>query len=260
MDNTKKFDGRAADYLAGRPSYADELIDSIYDSCRLNASSEVADVGSGTGKFSECLLRRGAALFGKACTVYGVEPNEAMRLSAERELIGYSSFRSIAGSAESTTLAARSVDCVTAAQAFHWFDAEVFGRECRRILKDNGRVCLVWNVRDTEATVMRELARVYLEFCPDFAGFSGGFVRDDARISKFFGGRYGYSSFNNPQHLDEKKFIARSLSSSYSLRAGDARFEEYVSCLKEVFDSCAENSMLTLPCRSEAYFGRLDLV
>lgn len=258
MDNTRKFDGRAADYLVGRPSYADELTDSILESCELIASSAVADVGSGTGKFSECLLRRGATLFGKACTVCGVEPNEAMRLAAERELVGYTSFRSVAGSAESTTLADRSVDCVTAAQAFHWFDAEVFGRECRRILKDNGRVCLVWNVRDAESTVMRELARVYSELCPEFRGFSCGFVRDDARISKFFGGRYGYISFDNPQHLDEKKFIVRSLSSSYSLREGDARFEEYVSCLKEVFDSCAENGVLTLPCRSEAYFGRLD--
>ena len=29
----------------------------------------------------------------------------------------------------------KSVDFITAAQAFHWFDSEAFKKDCRRVLK-----------------------------------------------------------------------------------------------------------------------------
>lgn len=37
----------------------------------------------------------------------------------------------------------QSVDFVTTAQAFHWFDGALFRRECKRILKKNGLVFLI---------------------------------------------------------------------------------------------------------------------
>jgi len=72
----------------------------------------VADVGSGTGTLSELFLRNGNSVF-------GVEPNRAMREAGEALLKSYSQFTSIAGRAEATTLADHSVDFVVAGQAFH---------------------------------------------------------------------------------------------------------------------------------------------
>ena len=67
--------------------------------------------------------------------VIGVEPNDAMRKIAEQSLKLYSRFQSIKATAEHTTLKENSVDLVTVAQAFHWFDKEAFKIECQRILK-----------------------------------------------------------------------------------------------------------------------------
>ena len=54
----------------------------------------------------------------------------------------------VAGTAEALPLAAGSVDAVTVAQAFHWFDAEAAFAELARVLRPGGRVGLIWNARD----------------------------------------------------------------------------------------------------------------
>ena len=132
MDNTQRFSGLAELYAQARPAYAGELIDFLY-SRQFSADSRIADIGSGTGKFARLLLDRGS-------TVYCVEPNSDMRAQAVRELSEYAGFRSVDGEASRTALEDASVDFVTAAQAFHWFDVPAFRRECQRILKPCGSV------------------------------------------------------------------------------------------------------------------------
>lgn len=103
METTKKFDGRASDYAHSRPQYATALLDHLYDNEILSPASTVADIGSGTGKFSRQLLDRQSE-------VYCVEPNADMRSVAKATLYGYPRFHSIAGEATHTTLASGSVD------------------------------------------------------------------------------------------------------------------------------------------------------
>lgn len=97
----------------------------------LTAESTVADIGAGTGKWTARLLPLG-------CRICAVEPNGSMRREAERLLGGEPRLTLLGGSAEHTGLPDASVDCVTAAQAFHWFDRERFRAECRRILTPGG--------------------------------------------------------------------------------------------------------------------------
>jgi len=49
---------------------------------------------------------------------------------------------------EATGISDASVDLVTAAQAFHWFDRAAARAEFLRILRPRGTVALVWNERD----------------------------------------------------------------------------------------------------------------
>lgn len=63
-----------------------------------------------------------------------------MRREAERELSGFTGFIPVDAAAEDTGLARHSVDFITVAQAFHWFDAVRFREECRRILRPGGKV------------------------------------------------------------------------------------------------------------------------
>ena len=85
MNTHNRFDGYANDYTIGRPQYSDELIDHILEKSNLSGDFTIADIGSGTGKFSSQLLARG-------CEVYAVEPNDDMRNTAESELSSYKNF------------------------------------------------------------------------------------------------------------------------------------------------------------------------
>ena len=82
MDNTKRFDGKGEIYAKARPSYATELFDHIKSRFPISEGSIFADIGSGTGIFSEQLLNCGYR-------VYAVEPNTDMRQIAEERLSKY---------------------------------------------------------------------------------------------------------------------------------------------------------------------------
>jgi len=55
---------------------------------------------------------------------------------------------------------ARSVDVVVCAQAFHWFDQELALPEIARVLKPEGRLSLVWNVRDDRIPWVKRLGKL----------------------------------------------------------------------------------------------------
>lgn len=246
----RKFDGRAEDYTAGRPDYAVALIDCMYREYGVSDASVIADIGSGTGKFARHLLDRGSE-------VYCVEPNDDMRRTAERELRSYEKFHSVTGTAEHTTLADGAADFVTAAQAFHWFDGKRFKGECLRILKDGGTVFLIWNARDGSDLLNQELFRLYTAYCPGFRGFSGGTQQDDPKIKSFFDGRYVSMSFDHPLMFNRDRFVARCLSSSYSLREGDKGYEGYVDALNELFDRHERHGLVSVANQSVAYAGTI---
>lgn len=248
MDNTERFSGRAKDYTVGRPAYAEAFIDNLYTEQGFSENSVIADIGSGTGKFAKHLLDRGS-------TVICVEPNEDMRHTAEKELGAYERFKSVDGTADGTTLAAGSVDFITTAQAFHWFDAAEFQRECGRILRPGGKVLLIWNMRDMSASFNKECYDVFAKYCPRFKGFSGGIKEHDDKIKYFFHDLYQCVRFDNPLLYDKNRFISRSLSGSYSLKQGDADYEKYLEELTKLFDKYSVNHMLEIQNQTVAYIG-----
>lgn len=250
MDNTEKFSGRAEVYTKGRPSYALELIECLFNKHGFTKQSVIADIGSGTGKLTKQLLDKGS-------TVFGVEPNSDMRHIAEKELGGYENFVSVDGTASATNLESGSVDFITSAQAFHWFDADEFRAECKRILRADGKIVLIWNTRDMNFGINRESFDIFTRYCPNFKGFGGGIQKDDKRIVEFFECGYEREIFENPLYFDRDKFISRSLSGSYSLKKGDAGFEAYLEELYGLFDKYAENDIIKMGNNTAAYIGTI---
>lgn len=251
MDNTKNFTGRAEDYTVGRPTYAEAFIDYLYTEEKVSEKSVIADIGSGTGKFARQLLQKGS-------TVICVEPNEDMRNMAVKELSHFETFTAVNGTASDTTLEDKSVDFVTTAQAFHWFDVEAFQRECKRILKPNGKAILIWNMRDMTADVNKESHAIYKQFCPRFKGFGGGIEKDDVRIKQFFSNKYECVIFEHPLYYDKEKFIKRSLSGSYSLKEDEPQYEVYIEALENLFDKYAVDGVLEMPNQTVAYVGKVE--
>ena len=132
----------AADvYERARPSYPAEAVDWLVERTSLGPGRTVADVGAGTGKLTRLLTRTGAR-------VLAIEPVAEMRAKLE-------GVEALDGTAEELPLADASVDVVTVAQAFHWFDHERALPELHRVLRPHGRLALFWNMRDLGDPVQR---------------------------------------------------------------------------------------------------------
>lgn len=251
MNATEKFSGLASVYSAGRPAYAEKFLAELYEKFGFSSDSVIADIGSGTGKFAKQMLERGFY-------VYCIEPNEDMRSQSITELGEYKNKSIIAGDAENTTLEDNSVDFITSAQAFHWFDTERFKKECKRIIKPDGKVFLIWNMRDMDSEIAQKIQRICEKYCPNFKGFGGGIQRDDERIKSFFDGGYKRIEYDNPLCYDREKFISRSLSSSYSLKPRDANYREYIGELEALFEEYAVSGEVTTPNKTIVYVGSVS--
>lgn len=134
------FSTKVAAYVASRPDYPPGLFDALRTLGALDADTVVADIGAGTGLLTRSLLDH-------AAQVIAVEPSDAMRAACDSALGSRAGYRSVQGKAEHTTLADASIDLVTAAQAFHWFDVDAAREEILRVLRPSGRVALIWNDR-----------------------------------------------------------------------------------------------------------------
>jgi SAM-dependent methyltransferase len=245
-DPTTRFSGRVDDYVKTRPSYPDGVLAVLRDACGLGPTSVVGDLGSGTGLFTKLLLESGA-------TVHAVEPNDEMRAAAVAMLGTTPGFRSVAGRAEATTLAAGSVDLVTAAQAFHWFDVEAARAEMARVLRNgdvaNGRsnVALVWNDRDLEATAfLREYEELLLRRCPKYRELQGKADSVEKFDALLGAGRWTRHTVPNEQRLDREGLVGRLLSSSYAPRPGDPTHDETFRELRALFDRHAHDGEVAM--------------
>lgn len=125
-------------YERARPTYPAQCVDLVREQLGVTGSAAVfLDLAAGTGKFTELLVRRGLS-------VVAVEPVAEMRMLLASHL---PSVDVRDGSAEAIPVPDRSVDVVTVAQAFHWFDANRAIREIARVLRPGGGVALIWNRR-----------------------------------------------------------------------------------------------------------------
>ncbi|MBK8797001.1 MAG: class I SAM-dependent methyltransferase [Anaerolineales bacterium] len=138
-DSINRFSNRVETYVRARPAYPYAVLACLVERYGLGPIATVADVGAGTGLLTRLLLTAG-------CTVHAIEPNPRMAAAAERMLGGHPGYRSQLGAAEATGLPDRSIDFVTAGQAFHWFDIPAARQEFRRILR-SGRPGLEWPPR-----------------------------------------------------------------------------------------------------------------
>ncbi len=248
MNNTQKFSGKANVYASARPSYPDELFAFLKNEYHFSADTVIADIASGTGKFTHPLVQMG-------CKVYAVEPNDDMRSQAELLLGGYENFISVNGSAENTGLGDHSVDFVSAAQAFHWFDSARFAAECKRILKSKSKVFILYNSRDNDAEITKRLSDLCQRLCPNFQGFSGG-VKSN-HVEGFFGGKCDVFTVKNDLYYNRDTFVKRMLSSSYSPREGDENYNPFITGLNTLFDDLSDNNTLLVPNNTKLYVGSM---
>jgi SAM-dependent methyltransferase len=132
---SRSFGSAAREYAEHRPDYAPEAI-----GWALAGRSDVLDLAAGTGALSKDLVAGGYS-------VTAVEPDQGMRAELSARV---PDARVRPGSAEAIPLADASVDAVTVATAFHFFDEELAIPEIARVLRPGGTLVLFYNVDDTD--------------------------------------------------------------------------------------------------------------
>jgi SAM-dependent methyltransferase len=151
-------------YERGRPEYPPAVVGAITAELGLAPAAPVLDLAAGTGKFTRALLEAGL-------DVVAVEPQDSLReiLAAS---VGEARVR--AGFAEAIPVPAESVDAVTVADAFHWFDHALALAEIRRVLRPGGGLAVLFTVPDWGgASWAHEVGTLMAGLRPEHPGYDG---------------------------------------------------------------------------------------
>ncbi len=247
----QRFSNRVGDYVRYRPGYPPEVIAFLALNCGLDAGHIIADLGSGTGLFSKLLLQNGNH-------VYGIEPNAEMQAAGEDFLRAYPGFASITGSAEATTLADQSVDFVTAAQAFHWFDPASTRQEFSRILKPGGWVVIVNNERQSDTTpFLRDYEALLRRFGTDYASVSDSYPQPQDMLSFFGADAFLSQVVPNVQDFDFAGLRGRLHSSSYAPTPDQPGFPQMMNELEHIFTAYQRDGFVRFEYRTRIFAGNL---
>jgi len=249
VKNTERFSDRADIYAKYRPSYPAEALDYLYGTVGLRSGAAIADIGAGTGIFSALLVERGSEVF-------AVEPNEAMRGELIRSRGGKSGLKVVEGTAEETNLPDASVDFVTCAQSFHWFDRDAAKREFGRILRPGGKVALIWNSRLMSGTPFLEgYEDVLRRYGTDYQVVSHKNI-SESDLRPFFQ-EMTVARFPYKQLLDLDGLFGRVMSSSYSPLPGHPNYEPMREALRDLFEATQRDGVVSFDYETEIYWGEV---
>jgi len=124
----------ADDYDRLRPAPPAEAVDWLLPRRR----DVVVDLGAGTGLLSRAIVPM-------AGRVIAVEPDDRMRAVLASRSAGV---QALPGRGEAIPLPDASADAVVVSSAWHWMDPERAVPEIARVLRDDGRLGMIWTGRE----------------------------------------------------------------------------------------------------------------
>jgi SAM-dependent methyltransferase len=248
--NSRRFDGRVAEYARYRERYAPEIVVPVLRKwCGLAPQWTVADIGAGTGMLSDVFLANGNR-------VLAVEPNAEMREMCVRLHEGCSLIEVVDGSAERTTLRDCSVEMVSAGRAMHWFDADRAMTEFRRILKPGGWVAIVAFGRSEAGREENEaFEQVLQERATDHADSHAGY-EVYRRIEDYLAADFHHEEIRGTKLLDWTELYGMTMSLSHAPRMEDPKYPLFERALRTYFDRYAVDGRVTLETRYWINAGR----
>jgi SAM-dependent methyltransferase len=132
------FNADARSYDAARPDYPEALFDDLITLSGVPVGGSVLEIGSGTGKATLPLARRGFSIL-------GIELGEQMAALARQKLAAYPQVRIEVGAFEEWPLPETAFNLAVSASAWHWIDPAIGYRKVAQALKPTGMLALMWS-------------------------------------------------------------------------------------------------------------------
>lgn len=237
-----EFNNKSKEYAIGRPTYPEEVVNKIKE-LGIGKHSIIADIGAGTGLLTHMLSRLD-------CKVLAIEPNEEMLNECKQYCSTNSNIEYINTTAEGTQLKEHSIDVITIAQAFHWFDKQLCKVEFQRILKEDGYVIILWNDMQTDTKFAKEYIDTVYKYKIKTTAAISNFDPDKEKYD-FFGQDYIKIYYDNFQSVSEKGLLGNALSLSYTPSKLDSNYEEFVHELHNLFLKHQKNEQVTFHYKTE---------
>lgn len=234
------FQAGAAAYERGRPGYPAGVIEWLSTELGLRPGRTVADVGAGTGKLTRELVARGA-------TVIAVEPVPGMRDVLKRAVPGV---QVLDGMAEALPIGDESIDAITVAQAFHWFDGPRTLAEFHRVLRPGGRFAVIWNRRLRDQALHLAINAIIEPYRGDTPSHLGSRWRDQVAADGRFAAA-GEIELPFEQRFDEDGLVDRVGSISFVAALPDEERERVLGRVRALAADAGEP--LRLGYTTEAY-------
>lgn len=150
-----------------RPEYAKEAIQKMFEITEMEKKPKrggvrVCDVGAGAAHLTLELAKEGF-------DVYAVEPNDAMRANGINRTREYPNVKWFEGVGEQTGMESDFFDLVTFGSSFNVCNRQLALQETNRILKSGGYFACMWNHRDLEDPLQKEIEAIIKRNIDDYS-------------------------------------------------------------------------------------------
>jgi SAM-dependent methyltransferase len=232
----------AADYEAARPSYPPAVVAWFVDTMELLPTKRLCDLAAGTGKFTRLLVDH--------ADVVALEPIAGMR-EQFRAVLPNTPLAS--GTAEALPLRDESLDAITVAQAWHWFDSDRAFAEVHRVLRPNGWVGAVWNARDRSVPWVNDVWSI-MDRLERSAPWRSHDAERDAQFQDVPGFRpVVRGEFRHDQAITREGVVKRVASVSHVAVLDPVAKETVLDEVREVLARLRSDGDLKLPYRVDCY-------
>lgn len=245
--SAERFANRADNYTKYRPGYPSSIIHFLQEKIQFNGSWRVADIGAGTGIFSELFLKEG-------CEVIAVEPNAEMREKARPLLGKYPALSILDATAENTGLENGSIDLVTVAQAFHWMDPVATKKEFERISKPGGHILLAWNIRLEDSPFLQAYEGLRRKYGGNYHTQRNE-VGNDSLRDFFAPATVSIHIIPHSQWVDFVAFEGLFLSSSFIPIDNDVSLKNMENDLQQLFASYEKDGLIEIKYETKLYLN-----
>ncbi len=144
-----------------RPDYSPEALDQMFKISHLKQGDLACDVGAGVAHLTIPLLKYGL-------NVIAVEPNDAMRELGIERTKEWSTIQWKEGTGEETGQKDNNFNIVTFGSSFNVTDRAIALQEANRILKGKGYFACMWNLRDLEDPLQKEIEDLIKSYATDY--------------------------------------------------------------------------------------------